>query len=165
VLLLALLFVLGSSVLLAQQSNRSDEEWFAAEMAKTKWRETPMKFSYPDCLGPSQLYDDDVPALYHLYSWHKVVLGYTELGSWAVSEGDYPGPKYPILGAILVKNITYVHKGKGIYSGFTTDGRVFYMKCKPTEGGMVTHLQVLALVYPKSFQKSLDILINQIANW
>ena len=164
-LLLALLLVLGSSVLLAQQSNRSDEERFAAEMAKAKWRETPMKFSYPDCLGPSQLYDDDVPALYHLYSWHKVVLGYTELGSWAVSEGDYPGPKYPILGAILVKNITYVHKGKGIYSGFTTDGRVFYMKCKPTEGGMVTHLQVLALVYPKSFQKSLDILINQIANW
>ena len=164
-LLLALLFVLGASVLLAQQSNRSDEERFAVEMAKAKWCETPMKFSYPDCLGPSQLYNDDVPALYHLYSWHKVVLGYTELGSWAVSEDDYPGPKYPILGAILVKNITYVHKGKGIYSGFTTDGRVFYMKCKPTEGGMVTHLQVLALVYPKSFQKSLDILINQIANW
>ena len=48
-LLLALLFVVGTSVVLAQQSNRSDEDQFAAEMAKAKWRETPMKFSYPDC--------------------------------------------------------------------------------------------------------------------
>ena len=39
------------------------------------------------------------------------------------------------------------------------------MKCKPETGGMVTHLGVLALVYPKSFQPHVGLLIKQISNW
>jgi hypothetical protein len=162
---LVLLILLGTTSALAQQPKDTDEAQFAAAMTKTKWRETPMKFAYPSCFAREELFDDNVPAYYYLYSWRQVVMGYVSLGVWAVDDVDYPGEKYPLLGSINIKKITYVHKGKCIYSGYTTDGRVFYMKCKPETGGMVTHLGVLALVYPKSFQPHVGLLIKQISNW
>ena len=164
-LLLVMLFAIGFYSAEAQQSQTSQEDRFAALMAKAKWRETPMKFSYPNFFGPSKLFDDDVPAQYYLYTWHKVVMGYAELGAWAVPDDTFPAIEQPLIAGIEVKSITYQHKGKGIYSGFTTDNRVFYVKCKPTIGGQVTHLMVLAVVYPKSFQKGVEPLIKQIANW
>lgn len=164
-LLFVMLFVAGSSEALAQQPNGSDEAQFAAKMDKAKWKKSGLGFTYPSFFVAREVFDDDIPTLYNTYSWRKVMLGYCSLGAWAVVDDNFPNEGQQLINKVKMKKITYYPRGKGVFSGFTNDGRIFYAKCKPTEGGMVTHLEVLALIYPKSYQKSVDVLIKQIASW
>ena len=164
-LFFVMLFAMGSSSASAQQTKGSDETLFAAKMEKTKWKKSGLGFTYPSFFVAREVYDDDIPALYYTYSWRKVMLGYCSLGAWAVVDDNFPNEGQQLINKVKMKKITYYPRGKGVFSGFTNDGRIFYAKCKPTEGGMVTHLEVLALIYPKSYQKSVDVLIKQIANW
>ena len=164
-LFFVMLFAMGSSSASAQQTKGSDETLFAAKMEKTKWKKSGLGFTYPSFFVAREVYDDDIPALYYTYSWRKVMLGYCSLGAWAVVDDNFPNEGQQLIDKVKMKKITYKPRGKGVFSGLTNDGRIFYLKCKPTEGGMVTHLEVLALIYPKSYQKSVDVLIKQIANW
>lgn len=164
-LFFVMLFEMGSSSVSAQQPNGSDEAQFAAKMDKAKWKKSGLGFTYPSFFVAREVYDDDIPALYNTYSWRKVMLGYCSLGAWAVVDDNFPNEGQQLINKVKIKKITYYPRGKGVFSGFTNDGRIFYAKCKPTEGGMVTHLEVLALIYPKSYQKGADVLIKQIANW
>lgn len=164
-LFFVMLFAMGSSSVLAQQAKGSDEAQFAAKMDKAKWKKSGLGFTYPSFFVAREVYDDDIPALYYTYSWRKVMLGYCSLGAWAVVDDNFPNEGQQLIDKVKMKKITYKPRGKGVFSGLTNDGRIFYLKCKPTEGGMVTHLEVLALIYPKSYQKGADVLIKQIANW
>ena len=164
-LFFVMLFVAGSFSASAQQPNGSDEAQFAAKMDKAKWKKSGLGFTYPSFFVAREVYDDDIPALYYTYSWRKVMLGYCSLGAWAVVDDNFPNEGQQLIDKVKMKKITYKPRGKGVFSGLTNDGRIFYLKCKPTEGGMVTHLEVLALIYPKSYQKGADVLIKQIANW
>ena len=164
-LFLVMLFAIGSSSVSAQQAKGSDEALFAAKMDKAKWKKSGLGFTYPSFFVAREVYDDDIPALYYTYSWRKVMLGYCSLGAWAVVDDNFPNEGQQLIDKVKMKKITYKPRGKGVLSGLTNDGRIFYLKCKPTEGGMVTHLEVLALIYPKSYQKGADVLIKQIANW
>lgn len=164
-LFFVMLFAIGSSSVSAQQPNGSDEAQFAAKMDKAKWKKSGLGFTYPNFFVAREVYDDDIPTLYYTYSWRKVMLGYCSLGAWAVVDDNFPNEGQQLIGKVKMKKITYKPRGKGVFSGLTNDGRIFYLKCKPTEGGMVTHLEVLALIYPKSYQKGADVLIKQIANW
>lgn len=164
-LFFVMLFAIGSSSVLAQQAKGSDEAQFAAKMDKAKWKKSGLGFTYPSFFVAREVYDDDIPALYYTYSWRKVMLGYCSLGAWAVVDDNFPNEGQQLIDKVKMKKITYKPRGKGVFSGLTNDGRIFYLKCKPTEGGMVTHLEVLALIYPKSYQKGADVLIKQIANW
>lgn len=164
-LFFVMLFAMGSSSVSAQQPNGSDETLFAAKMDKAKWKKSGLGFTYPSFFVAREVYDDDIPTLYYTYSWRKVMLGYCSLGAWAVVDDNFPNEGQQLINKVKIKKITYKPRGKGVFSGLTNDGRIFYLKCKPTEGGMVTHLEVLALIYPKSYQKSVDVLIKQIANW
>ena len=164
-LFFVMLFVIGSSETSAQQAKGSDEALFAAKMDKAKWKKSGLGFTYPSFFVAREVYDDDIPALYYTYSWRKVMLGYCSLGAWAVVDDNFPNEGQQLIDKVKMKKITYKPRGKGVFSGLTNDGRIFYLKCKPTEGGMVTHLEVLALIYPKSYQKGADMLIKQIANW
>mgnify|MGYP001652459363 FL=1 len=164
-LFFVMLFAIGSSSVLAQQAKGSDEAQFAAKMDKAKWKKSGLGFTYPSFFVAREVYDDDIPALYYTYSWRKVMLGYCSLGAWAVVDDNFPNEGQQLINKVKMKKITYKPRGKGVFSGLTNDGRIFYLKCKPTEGGMVTHLEVLALIYPKSYQKGADVLIKQIANW
>ena len=164
-LFFVMLFAMGSSSVSAQQPNGSDETLFAAKMDKTKWKKSGLGFTYPSFFVAREVYDDDIPTLYYTYSWRKVMLGYCSLGAWAVVDDNFPNEGQQLIDKVKIKKITYKPRGKGVFSGLTNDGRIFYLKCKPTEGGMVTHLEVLALIYPKSYQKGADVLIKQIANW
>lgn len=164
-LFFVMLFAMGSSSVSAQQPNGSDEAQFAAKMDKVKWKKSGLGFTYPSFFVAREVYDDDIPALYYTYSWRKVMLGYCSLGAWAVVDDNFPNEGQQLINKVKMKKITYYPRGKGVFSGFTNDGRIFYAKCKPTEGGMVTHLEVLALIYPKSYQKGADVLIKQIASW
>ena len=165
VLFFVMLFAMGSSSASAQQTKGSDETLFAAKMEKAKWSKSGLGFTYPSFFVAREVYDDDIPALYYTYSWRKVMLGYCSLGAWAVVDDNFPNEGQQLIDKVKMKKITYKPRGKGVFSGLTNDGRIFYLKCKPTEGGMVTHLEVLALIYPKSYQKGADVLIKQIANW
>ncbi len=164
-LFFVMLFAMGSSSASAQQAKGSDEALFAAKMDKAKWKKSGLGFTYPSFFVAREVYDDDIPALYYTYSWRKVMLGYCSLGAWAVVDDNFPNEGQQLIDKVKMKKITYKPRGKGVFSGLTNDGRIFYLKCKPTEGGMVTHLEVLALIYPKSYQKGADVLIKQIANW
>lgn len=164
-LFFVMLFAMGSSSVLAQQAKGSDEALFAAKMDKAKWKKSGLGFTYPNFFVAREVFDDDIPTLYNTYSWRKVMLGYCSLGAWAVVDDNFPNEGQQLINKVKMKKITYYPRGKGVFSGFTNDGRIFYAKCKPTEGGMVTHLEVLALIYPKSYQKSVDVLIKQIASW
>ena len=164
-LFFVMLFAMGSSSVSAQQPNGSDEAQFAAKMDKAKWKKSGLGFTYPSCFVAREVYDDDIPALYYTYRWRKVMLGYCSLGAWAVVDDNFPNEGQQLIDKVKMKKITYKPRGKGVFSGLTNDGRIFYLKCKPTEGGMVTHLEVLALIYPKSYQKGADVLIKQIASW
>lgn len=164
-LFFVMLFAMGSSSVSAQQPNGSDEAQFAAKMDKAKWKKSGLGFTYPSFFVAREVFDDDIPTLYNTYSWRKVMLGYCSLGAWAVVDDNFPNEGQQLIDKVKIKKITYKPRGKGVFSGLTNDGRIFYLKCKPTEGGMVTHLEVLALIYPKSYQKSVDVLIKQIANW
>lgn len=164
-LFFVMFFVAGSFSASAQQAKGSDETQFAAKMDKAKWKKSGLGFTYPSFFVAREVYDDDIPALYYTYSWRKVMLGYCSLGAWAVVDDNFPNEGQQLINKVKIKKITYYPRGKGVFSGFTNDGRIFYAKCKPTEGGMVTHLEVLALIYPKSYQKGADVLIKQIANW
>ena len=164
-LFFVMLFAMGSSSASAQQTKGSDETLFAAKMEKTKWKKSGLGFTYPSFFVAREVYDDDIPALYYTYSWRKVMLGYCSLGAWAVVDDNFPNEGQQLIDKVKMKKITYKPRGKGVFSGLTNDGRIFYLKCKPTEGGMVTHLEVLALIYPKSYQKGADVLIKKIANW
>lgn len=164
-LFFVMLFVAGSFSASAQQYNGSDVAQFAAKMDKAKWKKSGLGFTYPSFFVAREVFDDDIPTLYNTYSWRKVMLGYCLLGAWAVIDDNFPNEGQQLINKVKMKKITYYPRGKGVFSGFTNDGRIFYAKCKPTEGGMVTHLEVLALIYPKSYQKSVDVLIKQIANW
>ena len=164
-LFFVMLFVAGSFSASAQQPNGSDVAQFSAKMDKAKWKKSGLGFTYPSFFVAREVFDDDIPTLYNTYSWRKVMLGYCLLGAWAVIDDNFPNEGQQLINKVKMKKITYYPRGKGVFSGFTNDGRIFYAKCKPTEGGMVTHLEVLALIYPKSYQKSVDVLIKQIANW
>ena len=164
-LFFVMLFVAGSFSASAPQYNGSDVAQFAAKMDKAKWKKSGLGFTYPSFFVAREVFDDDIPTLYNTYSWRKVMLGYCLLGAWAVIDDNFPNEGQQLINKVKMKKITYYPRGKGVFSGFTNDGRIFYAKCKPTEGGMVTHLEVLALIYPKSYQKSVDVLIKQIANW
>lgn len=164
-LFFVMFFVAGSFSASAQQPNGSDETQFAAKMDKAKWKKSGLGFTYPNFFVAREVFDDDIPTLYNTYSWRKVMLGYCSLGAWAVIDDNFPNEGQQLINKVKMKKITYYPRGKGVFSGFTNDGRIFYAKCKPTEGGMVTHLEVLALIYPKSYQKSVDVLIKQIASW
>lgn len=164
-LFFVMFFVAGSFSASAQQAKGSDEALFAAKMDKAKWKKSGLGFTYPNFFVAREVYDDDIPTLYYTYSWRKVMLGYCSLGAWAVVDDNFPNEGQQLINKVKIKKITYKPRGKGVFSGLTNDGRIFYLKCKPTEGGMVTHLEVLALIYPKSYQKSVDVLIKQIANW
>ena len=164
-LFFVMLFAMGSSSVSAQQPNGSDEAQFAAKMDKAKWKKSGLGFTYPNFFVAREVFDDDIPTLYNTYSWRKVMLGYCSLGAWAVVDDNFPNEGQQLINKVKMKKITYYPRGKGVFSGFTNDGRIFDAKCKPTEGGMVTHLEVLALIYPKSYQKSVDVLIKQIASW
>ena len=164
-LFFVMFFVAGSFSASAQQAKGSDEAQFAAKMDKAKWKKSGLGFTYPNFFVAREVFDDDIPTLYNTYSWRKVMLGYCSLGAWAVVDDNFPNEGQQLINKVKMKKITYYPRGKGVFSGFTNDGRIFYAKCKPTEGGMVTHLEVLALIYPKSYQKSVDVLIKQIASW
>ena len=66
---------------------------------------------------------------------------------------------------VHVKSITYRNGDDSVFSGYASDGRIWYMKKKLTKGGEVIHAKILVLLYPKAMQSDVEKLIEVVKRW
>ena len=139
----------------------------ASQLESVEW--TPVEgagFSYPSFMTRSERAITDVPATVNTYTWKKVELGYWPLiGTWAVSNDNFPVKGNYLTEDDFVEDVTYKAEEKGIFSGHTDDGRIFYMKKKINRGGEVNHVAVLVVVYPEENQSDVQRFIEMIKEW
>ena len=139
----------------------------ADQLASTEW--TPVDgagFSYPSFMTRSERAITDVPATVNTYTWKKLELGYWPLiGSWAVSNDNFPVKGNYLTEDDFVEDVTYKAEDKGIFSGHTDDGRIFYLKKKINREGEVNHVAVLVIVYPEENQTDVQRFIEMIKEW
>ena len=139
----------------------------ADQLASAEW--TPVDgagFSYPSFMTRSERAITDVPATVNTYTWKKLELGYWPLiGSWAVSNDNFPVKGNYLTEDDFVEDITYQAEDKGIFSGHTDDGRIFYLKKKSNREGEVNHVAVLVIVYPEENQTDVQRFIEMIKEW
>ena len=142
----------------AQESSQADG------LESSDWTRTKYGFSVPDCMyGGDELFIDEIPASVITWSIDDVTLCYWPgMGAWAVT--DYPDPGMFVSANTQIKNVTYSSR-KGVYSGYTTDGRIWYMKKHLLEGREVIHADVLVLIYPKEKQSEVSRLIEVVKGW
>ena len=84
------------------------------------------------------------------------------MGAWAVM--DFPAVEQYIAPGTTIANITYKNVKKHIYSGYASDGRIFYLKTRVLDGGEVNHLAVLCLLYEKNAENDNMPLIEEVKN-
>lgn len=128
------------------------------------WTRTEYGFSVPVCMyGGEELFIEDIPASVITWAIDDVTLCYWPgMGAWAVT--DYPDRGMFVSVNAQIKNITY-NSGKDVYSGYTTDGRIWYMKKHLLEGREVVHADVLVVIYPKEKQDEVGRLIDMVKGW
>lgn len=141
------------------------EETFADLLSKATWVNTEYGFKFPNCMTPSsEIWVDEVPGALYRWNYEDVCLAcWPLLGAWAVT--DYPDTDSYLTEDVHVKNITYQNGDGTIFSGYATDGRIWYMKKKLTKGGEVTHAKILVLLYPKAMQSDVTKLIEVVKAW
>ncbi len=125
------------------------------------WRDSKCGFRYLDGMTyKPNVYENEVAACFDIYKNSYSELSYTYLGAWAViyfpSVGDYVAP------GIKISKITYQSNKQQIYSGYVSDGRIFYLKTHVDVGVDVDHLQVLTLLYNSRDQSKNEILIKEV---
>lgn len=142
----------------AQESSQADG------LKSSGWTRTKYGFSVPDCMyGGDELFIDEVPASVITWSIDDVTLCYWPgMGAWAVT--DYPDREMFVSANTQIKNVTYSSR-TGVYSGYTTDGRIWYMKKHLLEGREVVHADALVLIYPKEKQNEVSRLIDEVKGW
>ena len=141
------------------------EETFADLLDKATLHDTDYGFRFPGCLTPSsEIWVDEVPGSLYRWNYEDVCLVcWPLLGTWAVT--DYPDTNSYLTEDVHVKNITYQNGDDSVFSGYTTDGRIWYMKKVLLRGGEVVHAKALVLIYPKSKQSEVEKLIGVVKAW
>lgn len=122
-------------------------------------------FQFPDFFEQHQVFLDEIPADVEIYNYDLIELCYwPSLGVWSVAD------KFPSEGLYLsptetVKNVTYRAESKGIASGYTNSGKIYYLKQKIMHGEGVDHSKFLVLINPTEYNKSVEILTNMVSKW
>ena len=144
----------------------SEAEQFGKRLKEEKWSKDDYGFRYPAFMSEKTTYMNDMVADVTVYSYGPVSLClWPMIGSWATSSDAYP-----VKGSILcpdakIASITYQAKRSDIHSGYTDDGRIYYLKRRMIEGEAVIHAQVLVLIYPKDYQEQVESLIKEVQKW
>lgn len=129
------------------------------------WIKHGDNFQYPASFKHHQVFLDEIPADVEIYTYDSIELCYwPSLGVWSVadevpSEGLYLSPTE------TVKNITYRAESKGIASGYTNSGKIYYLKQKIMHGEGVDHSKFLVLINPPEYNKAVEKITNMIAKW
>jgi hypothetical protein len=141
------------------------EETFADLLNKATWVNTEYGFKFPNCMTPSsEIWLDEVPGTLYRWNYEDVCLVcWPLLGAWAV--GEYPEKDSYLTEDVHVKSITYRNGDDSVFSGYASDGRIWYMKKKLTKGGEVIHAKILVLLYPKAMQSDVEKLIEVVKGW
>jgi len=144
----------------------SEAEQFGKRLKEEKWSKDDYGFRYPAFMSEKTTYMNDMVADVTVYSSGPVSLClWPMIGSWATSSDAYP-----VKGSILspdakIASITYQARRSDIHSGYTDDGRIFYLKRRIIEGDAVNHAQVLVTIYPKDYKDQMDPLVKEVQNW
>ncbi len=133
------------------------------------WKQTSYNFQVPSYFSDGTDFYGDGPYSMVIYKHQDAQLSYCSLlGAWACDDADFPGAGSVIAQDATIKNIVYKARN-GVFSGYTTDGRIFYMKKKRQEkaiahedGTSFCHSSFLAIIYPKSRQQEMDPVIQMI---
>ena len=141
------------------------EESFADLIDKATWVNTDYGFRVPDIMTPSsEIWLEDIPAFVYQWTYKDVCLAcWPLLGAWAVT--DYPDTDSYLTEDVHVKDITYRNGDDSVFSGYATDGRIWYMKKRLMVGRDVAHAKILVLLYPKAMQSDVTKLIEVVKGW
>jgi serine/threonine-protein kinase len=144
----------------------STVELFDEKMSTCSWNRNTSgtySFKYPDFMSSSSYFMNEAPGEVEVYSWRSVQLAHWPcLGNWAI---DIAESGNWIAKNAQITNVTYQSKRQGIYSGYTTDGRIYYLKTKLIDDGDVYHATVLALIYPEEFKEHMQELTEVVRRW
>lgn len=91
---------------------------------------------------------NSIPTVFEIYENEKSQLSHFVLGSWATNGsppvGDYIAP------GITIVRITYATGNRVICSGYSSNGKVFYMKTVIDDSGAVDQVWVLCLLHKEA---------------
>ncbi len=122
-------------------------------------------FQYPASFKHHQVFLDEIPADVEVYTYDSVELCYWPLlGVWSVTD-EFPSQGLYLSPTETVKNITYRAESKGIASGYTNSGKIYYLKQKIMHGEGVDHSKFLVLINPPEYNKAVEKITNMIATW
>ena len=133
---------------------------------KHGWTDHEGGFRYPAFMEHSEKNVLDVPATVNTWHWNQTDFCYWPLiGSWAISNQSFPVQGCYVTSTALIQEIAQRDEAKGVFSGTTSDDRLFCMKKKITRGDAVNHVSVLAVIYPKDAQEEVSALIDMVEKW
>ncbi len=139
---------------------------FSRLMKNVKWQWHPWNFQYPSFMTDANFDEqraiDEYCGILNLHTWGNVELCYWPLRSYAVA---YPDKGTDISPNAKVSIVTYSSKHNDIYSGYTEDGRIFYMKMKVLSGDVIDFASTLVLIYPKEYQPHIEPMIDIVHKW
>ena len=122
-------------------------------------------FQYPASFKHHQVFLDEIPADVEVYTYDSIELCYWPLlGVWSVTD-EFPSQGLYLSPTETVKNITYRAESKGIASGYTNSGKIYYLKQKIMHGEGVDHSKFLVLINPPEYNKAVEKITNMIATW
>ena len=122
-------------------------------------------FRYPDFFKHSETFVEEVPGSVTVYNYESIVLCYWPmLGAWS-TEPDFVSDGLVISPTEKVKNVTYKVESKGIASGYTHSGKIYYLKRRIMSGGLVDHGKILVVINPPEYNKSVESITKMIAKW
>lgn len=122
-------------------------------------------FQYPASFKHHQVFLDEIPADVEVYAYDSIELCYWPLlGVWSVTD-EFPSQGLYLSPTETVKNITYRAESKGIASGYTNSGKIYYLKQKIMHGEGVDHSKFLVLINPPEYNKAVEKITNMIATW
>ena len=126
------------------------------------WKRTEFGFRCMANMIKKEIFEENVPTIFYVYVNSVSELSYSTMGAWAVM--DFPAVEQYIAPGTTIANITYKNVKKHIYSGYASDGRIFYLKTRVLDGGEVNHLAVLCLLYEKNAENDNMPLIEEVKN-
>lgn len=152
------------------KNNSSPAEKLQNMLETCSWKKMSGGFKIPDFFTKDETFmTEDYLYWVDEYSFDNVIIGYCPtMGSWAVC--DFPVKGSELSRNATIKDITY--DSDPIFSGYTTDGRIYYMKkivhidgCDEDGEGGVYHPSFLVTIYPKEYKKNVDKIVYMILNW
>lgn len=100
---------------------------FAVRLKNATWVTSHMGFKRPSFMKEYIGVEEDYCATFQQFSWGPVQLVFALLGNWATDNCDYPLVGKPVAEGVFIKRITYATRNKNFCSGYTNDGRIFYL--------------------------------------